>query len=123
VRDVARLLDEIAAAKRRLGLAADAYVVSCYEADRDGFWLDRALRPTASRIWWWMAPRSSCRGAIAGAKTGGSTLYKLMGLLQRYVGGERKVWSVRVPAPEMEDGFTAATAAARAGSRSGRSTP
>ena len=43
-RDVAALLEEIAAAKRRLGLSAQARVVSCYEAGRDGFWLDRALR-------------------------------------------------------------------------------
>src|SRR5262245_9792660 len=43
-RDVAGLVEEIAAAKRRLGLSAQARVVSCYEAGRDGFWLDRALR-------------------------------------------------------------------------------
>ena len=43
-RDVAALVGEIAAAKRRLGLSAQARVVSCYEAGRDGFWLDRALR-------------------------------------------------------------------------------
>ena len=42
-RDLGRLLEEIAAAKRRLGLSPQARVVSCYEAGRDGFWLDRAL--------------------------------------------------------------------------------
>src|SRR5262249_18128522 len=42
-RDLAALLNEIARAKRRFGLAADAAVVSCYEAGRDGFWLHRWL--------------------------------------------------------------------------------
>lgn len=37
------VLEEIALAKRRFGLAADARVVSCYEAGRDGFWLHRCL--------------------------------------------------------------------------------
>jgi transposase len=34
---------EIAKAKKRFGLAADAPVHSCYEAGRDGFWLHRFL--------------------------------------------------------------------------------
>ena len=40
-RDVPRLLQEIAEAKRRLRLPADCPVVSCYEAGRDSFWLHR----------------------------------------------------------------------------------
>ena len=39
--DTAALLECIAKAKRRFGLPADAPVVSCYEAGRDGFWLHR----------------------------------------------------------------------------------
>src|SRR5215210_5148810 len=42
-RDLAQLAAEIAAAKARFGLPADAPVVSCYEAGRDGFWVHRAL--------------------------------------------------------------------------------
>ena len=38
-----RVLDEIAQAKHRLGLAETAPVVSCYEAGREGFWLHRLL--------------------------------------------------------------------------------
>src|SRR4051794_27227516 len=38
-----RLLDEIAAAKVRLKLPADAAVVSCYEVGREAFWLHRWL--------------------------------------------------------------------------------
>jgi hypothetical protein len=39
-----RILDEIAQAKRRLGLPDTAPVVSCYEAGREGFWLHRCLQ-------------------------------------------------------------------------------
>ena len=35
--------DEIRKAKERFGLPADAPVLSCYEAGRDGFWLHRWL--------------------------------------------------------------------------------
>src|SRR5919112_305141 len=40
---LAVLTTEITAAKKRFGLAAEAPVVSCYEAGRDGFWLHRYL--------------------------------------------------------------------------------
>ena len=39
-----RVLDEIAHAKRRMGLPESAAVVSCYEAGREGFWLHRFLQ-------------------------------------------------------------------------------
>jgi transposase len=103
-RELGRLLEEIAAAKRRLGLSPQARVVSCYEAGRDGFWLDRALRANgidnlvvdASSI---EVPRRARR-----AKTDRVDLVKLMGLLRRFVGGEKKVWSVvRVPDADAED--------------------
>ena len=103
-RELGRLLEEIAAAKRRLGLSRQARVVSCYEAGRDGFWLDRALRANgidnlvvdASSI---EVPRRARR-----AKTDRVDLVKLMGLLRRFVGGEKKVWSVvRVPDADAED--------------------
>jgi hypothetical protein len=38
-----RLPEEIAAAKKRLALPADASVTSCYEAGRGGFWVHRYL--------------------------------------------------------------------------------
>src|SRR5499427_5439465 len=38
------VLDEIAQAKRRMGLPESAAVVSCYEAGREGFWLHRFLQ-------------------------------------------------------------------------------
>ena len=42
-RDLVRLGEEIAKAKSRFNLPADAPVGTCYEAGRDGFWLHRAL--------------------------------------------------------------------------------
>src|SRR5437868_1995678 len=48
-RDLAKLDTEIAAAKKRFGLPADAPVVSCYEAGRDGFWIHRALTARSVR--------------------------------------------------------------------------
>jgi len=43
-RDQGRLLQEIAQAKRRFGLPETAPVVRCYEAGREGFWLQRFLQ-------------------------------------------------------------------------------
>src|SRR2546425_406360 len=43
------VLNEIAQAKRRLGLPETAPVVSCYEAGREGFWLHRFLQAHGSR--------------------------------------------------------------------------
>jgi transposase len=40
---VDRLLEDVARAKRRLRLADDTPVISCYEAGREGFWLHRYL--------------------------------------------------------------------------------
>jgi transposase len=103
-RDLGKLLQEIAAAKRRFGLAPHARVISCYEAGRDGFWLDRALRANgienlvvdSSSI---EVPRRARR-----RKTDRIDLVKLMALLLRWAAGERKAWSVvRVPSPEAED--------------------
>jgi transposase len=37
------IANEIVRAKMRLGLPADASVISCYEAGRDGFWLHGSL--------------------------------------------------------------------------------
>jgi transposase len=103
-RDLGRLFEEIAAAKRRLGLAPHARVISCYEAGRDGFWLDRALRANgienlvvdSASI---EVPRRARR-----RKTDRLDLVKLMALLLRWADGERKAWSVvRVPSAEAED--------------------
>ncbi len=102
--DVARLAAEIAAAKRKLGLASEARVVSCYEAGRDGFWLHRAL--VAGGVESLVVDSSSIEvpQRARRRKTDRIDLAKLLSLLIRYLGGERSVWSVvRVPDAEVED--------------------
>src|SRR5216117_2129428 len=42
-RDLSALAAELTQAQRRFALPAEAPVLSCYEAGRDGFWLHRAL--------------------------------------------------------------------------------
>jgi transposase len=103
-RDLTRLQEEIAKAKQRFGLPADAPVCTCYEAGRDGFWLHRAL--TARGIHNVVVDS----GAIEvnrrhkRAKTDPIDAAKLVSLLCRYHGGERKVWSVvHVPSAADED--------------------
>jgi transposase len=102
--DVPKLAAEIAAAKRKLGLAPQARMVSCYEAGRDGFWLHRAL--VAGGVESLVVDSSSIEvpQRARRRKTDRIDLFKLMSLLIRYLGGERKVWSVvRVPDEEVED--------------------
>jgi transposase len=103
-RDLSRLQEEIAKAKQRFGLPADAPVCTCYEAGRDGFWLHRAL-----------TSRGICNVVVdSGAievnrrrkhvKSDPVDAAKLLNLLCRYHGGERKVFSVvNVPTVADED--------------------
>lgn len=103
-RDLPRLQEEIAKAKQRFQLAADAPVRSCYEAGRDGFWLDRYL--SACGIHNAVVDSSSIEvnRRQRRAKTDRLDAGKLLNLLLRYHGGENKVWSiVRVPSALAED--------------------
>ena len=104
-RDLGKLEGEIRAAKKRFKLGEAAPVVSCYEAGRDGFWLDRYL--TKSGITNLVVDSSSIEvnRKARRAKTDRLDVQKLLTMLIRYEYGERKVWSVaRVPSPEEEDG-------------------
>src|SRR5262245_52716614 len=103
-RDLGALLRELADAKRRLGLRPEARVVSCYEAGRDGFWLDRALK--AAGVENLVVDSSSIEvpRRARHKKSDRLDLGKLMAVLVRFMGGERRVWSVvRVPEAEVED--------------------
>ena len=103
-RDVVSLAREIAAAKRRFGLPAEAPVQTCYEAGREGFWLHRWL--TAAGIANVVVEASSIevKRRARRAKTDRLDAEKLLQQLLRWAGGERKVWSVvRVPSVADED--------------------
>jgi transposase len=102
--DVGRLGDEIARAKTRFGLAADAPVMSCYEAGRDGFWLHRYL--VAHGVGNAVVDSSSIEvnRRARRAKSDGLDVAGLLRLLRRCVSGESQVWHVvRVPSVGDED--------------------
>jgi transposase len=103
-RDLTRLQEEIVKAKHRFGLPADAPVRTCYEAGRDGFWLDRALRGLGIDNVVVDSGAIEVNRRHKRAKTDPIDAGKLVNLLCRYHGGERRVWSVvNVPAVADED--------------------
>ena len=103
-RDQERMLNEIAQARRRLGLPETAPVISCYEAGREGFWLHRFLQ--SQRITNHVVDSSAIEVSRRQrrAKSDGLDVRKLLSMLMRYEQGERKVWHViKVPSMEAED--------------------
>jgi transposase len=102
--DTAAVMAAIAVAKVRCHLPANAAVRSCYEAGRDGFWLHR-----------WLAAQGVVNLVVDLAsievnrrrrrtKTDRLDSDKLLSMLMRYYGGERRVWAVaRIPSPEQAD--------------------
>ena len=102
--DRAAVVEALARATARFGLAASAPVRSCYEAGRDGFWPHRFLATLgvdnlvvdSSSI---EVPRRQRR-----AKTDRIDGEKLLQLLLRHWGGERQMWQVvHVPSRDGED--------------------
>jgi transposase len=103
-RDLMRLQEEIAKAKQRFGLPADASVCTCYEAGRDGFWLHRALTSRGIHNVVVDSGAIEVNRRRKHVKSDPVDAAKLLSLLCRYHGGERKVWSVvNVPAVADED--------------------
>jgi transposase len=103
-RDLPALAAEIVQAKRRFALPAEARVLSCYEAGRDGFWLHRAL--TVQGVANLVVDSSSIEvnRRQRRAKSDRLDARKLLTMLLRYHTGERRVWHVvHVPTPEAED--------------------
>jgi transposase len=92
-------------AKKRFGLNEDVKVVSCYEAGRDGFWLHRYLLSLGIENLVVDSSSIEVNRRKRRAKTDRIDAGKLLGMLMRYHGGEKKVWSVvRVPREEEENG-------------------
>jgi transposase len=101
---VGLMANEIARAKSRFGLAAEAPVISCYEAGRDAFWWHRYL--VAHDVTNHVVDSSSIEvnRRARRAKTDRLDLGGLLSLLARYVQGDRRVWRVvRVPTLAEED--------------------
>jgi len=97
-RDLPAVARVLAQAQQRFGLPAQARVVSCYEAGRDGFWIHRALTQlgVANRVVDSASIEVNRRARRA--KTDRLDALKLVRMLVRVWYGERRVWSeVRVP--------------------------
>jgi transposase len=104
-RELARLLQEIAQAKKRFGLPETAPVVSCYEAGREGFWLHRFLQAQGVTNHVVDSSAIEVNRRKRRAKSDALDVRKLVSMLMRYEQGERDVWRVvHVPSVEAEDG-------------------
>ena len=87
-----------AQARRRFGLPESAVVVSCYEAGRDGFWIDRALTARGVRNRVVDSASIEVNRKARRAKTDRLDAQKLVLMLVRACTGEVGVWrEVRVP--------------------------
>lgn len=102
-RNLEGLKREIEQAKERFGLA-EAAVLSCYEAGRDGFWLHRYLESVGVENAVVDSASIEVNRRFRRAKTDRLDVGKLLNMLIRYYQGEPKVWSVvHVPSAEVED--------------------
>jgi transposase len=98
------VLTEIARAKTRFRLPADAPVVSCYEAGRDGFWLHRYLTLQGVRNHVVDSSSIEVDRRARRTKTDQLDLGGLLTLLARWMAGDRRCCRVvRVPSVGDED--------------------
>lgn len=103
-RDLDGLKREIERARERFGLAKETPVVSCYEAGRDGFWLDRYMKTQGVQNIVVDAASIEVNRRARRAKSDGLDVARLLTMLIRWHGGEKKLWGVvHVPSPEDED--------------------
>ena len=89
--------------RMRFALPAQARVVSCYEAGRDGFWIHRALTQLGLDNRVVDSASIEVNRRARRAKTDRLDALNLVRMLVRVCAGERKVWSeVRVPTVAVE---------------------
>jgi len=103
-RDLQALQWEVQEARHRFRLPDTVTTLSCYEAGREGFWLHRYLH--AQGIANLVVDSASIEVSRRSkrAKTDMLDVDKLLEMLIRYHGGERKLWRVvHVPSLEVED--------------------
>jgi transposase len=104
-RNLEQLQEEIEKAKLRFYLDDEVKIVSCYEAGRDGFWLNRYLLSYEIENIVVDSSSIEVNRRKRRTKTDRIDARKLLRMLMRYHGGERRLWSVvRVPSEEAEDG-------------------
>jgi len=102
--NLAQLQVEIKLAKQKFKMGEDARMVSCYEAGRDGFWIHRYLESQGIENLVVDSASLEVNRRKRRAKTDRIDAGKLLRMLLRFWGGEKKVWSVvRVPSEQDED--------------------
>jgi transposase len=89
-RDRARLLDEVALAKNKLGLPGAARVVCCFEAGRDGHWIYRWLEAEGFEVCEIDSSSIETARGRKHVKTDRVDVDKLLDLLVRYCSGFRR---------------------------------
>ena len=104
-RNQEKLWKEVAKAKEKFGLPAEAKVYSCYEAGRDGFWIHRMLEAGGATNLVVDPASIEVNRRAKRVKTDRLDAAKLLQMLIRYLlYGEKKTWSVvRVPSEAEED--------------------
>jgi len=86
------------------GMGVETPVVFCYEAGRDGFYPYRQLTAAGHTVWVIDSASIEVSRRKRRAKSDGIDADKLLGLLQRYAGGEKSALRVvRVPSAAVED--------------------
>jgi transposase len=104
-RNLEQLEEEIDKAKVRFKIEGDVRIVSCYEAGRDGFWLHRYLLSCGIDNIVVDSSSIEVNRRKRRTKTDRIDARKLLQMLMRHHGGERKLWSVvNVPSVDAEDG-------------------
>lgn len=102
--DKAAVVDCLRRAKIRFGLSEQAKVHSCYEAGRDGWWLHRWLIEQGIDSIVVDSASIEVNRRARRAKTDRLDGDKLLAMLLRWHGGERRLWSVlKAPTAEQED--------------------
>ena len=103
-RDLEQLQEEIEMAKQKFHFPGCVKIQCCYEAGRDGFWLHRYLLSCGVDNVVVDSSSIEVNRRKRRLKTDRVDAMKLLQMLMRYHGGERKLWSVvNVPSAESED--------------------
>src|SRR5262252_5455323 len=102
--DLQAVCGEIQKARKHFGMPESSSVISCYEAGREGFWLDRALKQRGIENHVVDASSIEVNRRQRRAKTDRLDVEQLVRQLLRYLRGERDAMRmVRVPSVEAED--------------------
>lgn len=95
---------EVLKARKHFRMAEEVEIYSCYEAGRDGFWIHRYLESVGIKNIVVDPASIEVNRRYRRVKTDSIDGHKLLGMLLRHCGGERKVWSVvNVPGEVQED--------------------